>query len=143
MALGNIPAEAHVLSVLQKIKAASLQDALLILPFSTLPGLFTFINIFVTRSMNIPLACRILFFMLKTHHRQLVASKTMRAMLDGIRMNLRQALKAQKDEMGYNLAALKIIGTAVKEKGVKDYVDEETWNEEDKGQKKRAFVEVS
>ena len=67
---------------------------------------------------------------LKTHHRQLIASKTMRGMLDGIRVNLREALKAQKDEMGYNLAALKIIGTAVKEKSVKDYVDEETWDED-------------
>jgi U3 small nucleolar RNA-associated protein 12 len=144
LALGGISAETHVLNVIQRIKAAALQDALLVLPFSTLQMLFTFLNIFATRSMNIPLTCRVLFFMLRTHHRQIVASKTMRLMLDGIRNNLRQALKKQKDEMGYNLAALRVVSNQVKEKGVKDYVDEETWEDEDtKNQRKRGFVHVS
>ncbi|KAA8570580.1 hypothetical protein EYC84_002840 [Monilinia fructicola] len=143
MALGNISAERHVLNTFQKIKAAALHDALLVLPFSTLPMLFTFLNIFATKEMNIPLTCRILFFMLKTHHKQIVASKTMRTMLDGIRENLRKSLKRQKDEMGFNLAALKIVGERVKDLGTKDYVDEETWEEDDgSSKKKRGFVQV-
>jgi len=144
LALGNISAEQHVLSVLQRIKAAALHDALLVLPFSTVPMLFTFLNIFAMRSMNIPLTCRILFFMLKTHHRQVVASRTMRVMLDGIRMNLRASLKRQKDEMGVNIAALKIVGMQVREASVKDYVDE-NWTEEndERGAKKRTFVDVA
>jgi U3 small nucleolar RNA-associated protein 12 len=144
LALGGISAATHVLNVLQRIKAAALQDALLVLPFSAVPMLFTFLSLFASRSMNIPLTCRILFFMLKTHHRQIVASKTMRLMLDGIRSNLRQALKRQKDEMGYNVAALRVIGNQVQEKGVKNYIDEETWDDEDKkNQRKRGFVHVS
>jgi U3 small nucleolar RNA-associated protein 12 len=144
MALGGISAETHVLTVLQRVKAAALQDALLVLPFATVPPLFTFLNIFATRMMNIPLTCRILFFMLKTHHRQIVASKTLKSMLDGIRSNLRQALKRQKDEMGFNLAALRVISAQVKEKGVKDYVDEESWEtDKTEGQRKRGFVQVS
>lgn len=143
-ALGNISAEQHVMSVLQRIKAAALQDALLVLPFSILPLLFTFLNIFAHKSMNIPLTCRILFFVLKTHHKQLVASKSMKLMLDGIRNNLRQALQMQKDQMGYNLAALRVVGTQIQEKGVKDYVDEETWEDTDaKSEKKRGFIHVS
>lgn len=144
MALGGISAEQHVLKVLQAIKAAALQDALLVLPFSILPALFAFLNIFATRSMNIPLTCRILFFMLKVHHRQIVASKTMRTMLDGIRGNLRLSLKRQKDMMGFNMAALKVISAQVKERSVKDYVDEDTWKDDDtEGRKKRGFVQVS
>lgn len=144
MALGGISAEVYVMNTLQRIKAAALHDALLVLPFSTVPLLFTFLDIFAMRSMNIPLTCRILFFMLKTHHKQIVASKTMRAMLDGIRTNLRHALKRQKDEMGYNVAALKIVGMQIQEKSIKDYVDE-NWEAEDEsgGAKKRAFVHVS
>lgn len=143
MALGGISAEEHVMSVLQRIKASALHDALLVLPFASVPLLFTFLNIFAMRCMNIPLTCRILFFMLKTHHHQIVASKTMRSMLDGIRLNLRRALRRQKDEMGYNIAALKVVGMQLQDKSVKDYVDE-NW-EEDDGQniKKRAFVHVS
>ncbi|KAF4124158.1 U3 small nucleolar RNA-associated protein 12 [Geosmithia morbida] len=144
LALGNISAEEHVLSVLQRIKASSLHDALLVLPFATVPMLFTFLNIFAMRSMNMPLTCRILFFMLKTHHRQIVASRTMKAMLDGIRLNLRAALKRQKDEMGVNIAALKVVGSQIKDNNVKDYVDE-NWEEQnvDKITKKRAFVHVA
>jgi U3 small nucleolar RNA-associated protein 12 len=144
MALGGISAEKHVLNVLQKIQAAALQDALLVLPFSQMPMLFTFLNIFATRSMNIPLTCRILFFMLKTHHRQIVATKTMRIMLDRIRDNLRQSLQRQKNEMGYNLAALRFIGSQIKAQGVTDYIDESTWEDDDaKRQRKRGFVQVA
>lgn len=144
MAYGNISAEQHVMSILQRIKAAALHDALLVLPFSTIPMLFTFIQLFASKSMNIPLTCRILFFMLKTHHKQIVASKAMRLMLDGIRASLRKSLQKQKDEMGFNLAALRVVGNQVAEKGTSNYVDEETWVEGDaKMQKKRGFVQVS
>jgi U3 small nucleolar RNA-associated protein 12 len=145
VALGNISAEAYVLNTLQRIKAASLHDALLVLPFSSVPMLFTFLNLFSLREMNVPLTCRILFFMLKTHHRQIVASRTMRTMLEGIRANLRAVLRRQKDEMGYNIAALKVVGMQLKEKSVKEYVDD-TWDEEMEGAnrvRKRAFANVS
>lgn len=144
LALGNITAEAHVMSVLQRIKAAALHDALLVLPFATVPILFTFLNIFALRSMNMPLTCRILFFMIKTHHKQIVANRTMKGMLDGIRTNLRGALRRQKDEMGVNMAALKVMGMQLRDKSIKDYVDE-TWEGEggERNAKKRGFVHVA
>jgi U3 small nucleolar RNA-associated protein 12 len=145
MALGGISAEAHILNVLQRIQAAALQDALLVLSFSMVPSLFTFLNIFATRSMNIPLTCRILFFMLKIHHRQVVASKTMRQMLDSIRLNLRQSLSRQKNEIGFNLAALRVVSARVNVKEAKDYVDEETWDadEGNRSERKRGFVQIA
>ena len=144
LALGGISAERHVLNVLQKIQAAALQDALLVLSFSMIEPLFTFLNIFATRSMNVPLTCRILFFMLKTHHRQIVASRTMRPMLDAIRANLRQTLNIQKNEMGFILAALRIVSGKVKVKDTKDYVDEETWDDNvNQFARKRGFVDVA
>lgn len=45
IALGGISAERHVLDTVQKIKAASLQDALLVLPFDKVVSLLTFIDI--------------------------------------------------------------------------------------------------
>jgi U3 small nucleolar RNA-associated protein 12 len=143
MALGGISAESHVMNVLQRIKAAALHDALLVLPFASVPMLFTFLNIFAGRSMNIPLTCRILFFMLKTHHRQIIANRTMKVMLEGIRTNLRVALKKQKDEMGFNIAALKVVGMQIQEKSVKGFVDENWEGSEGPNVRKRAFVHVS
>ena len=144
IALGGISAEQHVLNVLQKIQAAALRDALLVLPFVMVPSLFTFLNIFAIRSMNIPLTCRVLFFMLKTHQRQIVASKAMKPMLQGIKGNLRASLKRQKDEIGFNLAALRVITAKVKQKEVKDYIDEDIWDDEGaKSRRKRGFVQVA
>ncbi|KAL1841204.1 hypothetical protein VTJ49DRAFT_7325 [Mycothermus thermophilus] len=151
VALGNISAEEYVLNTLQKIKPAALHDALLVLPFSAVPSLFTFLEIFARREMNVPLTCRILFFMLKTHHKQIVASRTMRSTLEGIRASLRGALRRQKDEMGHNLAALRVVGLQIRDRSVKDYVDE-NWDPETDGTggqaatgggRKRAFVHVS
>jgi U3 small nucleolar RNA-associated protein 12 len=146
LALNNVSAEQHVLNTVQKIPAAALQDALLVLPFSALPNLFTFLNIWADREWNVPLTCRVLFFILKTHHRQIVASKMMRPMLDSIRVSLRRVLARQKDEMGFNLSALQFIGNQIREHGTTDYVDEETWEEQQthKGTgKKRQFVSVA
>ena len=146
MAYNHISAEGYLLNVVQKIKAASLQDALLVLPFDKVASLFTFLRIWAERQWNMPLTCRILFFMLKTHHKQLVASKSLRPMLDGIRKQLKGALQAQKDEMGFNLAALRFVGRRMTETDTKQYVDEEVWEDEqtaEKGRKKRGFVDVS
>ena len=147
LAYNHISAELHLLNVIQKIKAAALQDALLVLPFDKVASLFTFLRIWAERQWNMSLTCRILFFMLKTHHRQLVASKSLRPMLDGIREQLRGALQSQKDEMGFNLAALRFVGRRMGEMSKKQYVDEKVWDEEEevigKGRKKRGFVEVA
>lgn len=147
LASGSISAEAHVLDVVQKVKPAALQDALLVLPFDKVTSLFTFLQLWTENRWNVPLTCRILFFMLKAYHSQIVASKTMRPMLDSIRRDMRSALQQQKDEMGFNLAALKFVGTKVRERGTKSYVDEELWEEEEarieKGRKKRAFIDIA
>lgn len=147
LAFGNIAAEVHVLNVVQKVKPAALQDALLVLPFDKVTSLFTFLQLWTENRWNVPLTCRILFFMLKAYHSQIVASKTMRPMLDSIRRDLRRALQQQKDEMGFNLAALKFVGTKVRERGTKSYVDEALWEEEEarieKGRKKRAFIDIA
>ena len=145
LAFNDISAEEHVLTVVQKIKAAALQDALLVLSFDKLPALFTFLQIWAERQRNMALTCRILFFMLKTHHKQIVASKAVRPMLEGIRLRLRRSLQKQKDEMGFNLAALKFVGSRIQEKGLREYVDEAAWKEDEigKGRKKRGFVDIA
>ena len=145
LAHNRISAEAHLLNVIQKIKAAALQDALLVLQFDKVITLFIFLKIWAEKRWNMPLTCRILFFMLKTHYKQIVASKIMRVTLDEIREQLRAALQGQKDEMGFNLAALRFVGRRMAETARTDYVDEKIWDEEEeiaKGRKKRAFIDI-
>lgn len=90
------------------------------------------------------LTCRVLFFILKTHHKQIIASRTMRQMLDNVRTHLRAALQHQKDEMGFNLAALRFIKMGVDERKTKNFVDEDEYKEmEERSRKKRAFATLA
>jgi U3 small nucleolar RNA-associated protein 12 len=142
MALGGISAETYVLSVLAKIPAPQLQDALLILPFSMLPALFTFIDIWLNRQLRVTLVCRVLHFVLTIYQRQIAASGELKLLLKSIGGNLRNALNNMKDGLGYNLAALRFIEL----KTHQDHVIRSEFEEaEDKGshQRKRAFIEVS
>lgn len=144
VALDNISADQHVLRTAQKIPAAHLQDALLVLPFERVRALLVFINLWALAAVNIPLTCRVLFFILKTHHRQIVAAKTMRVMLDSVRVNLRAALLRQKDQMGFNLAVVRFVGAALEAAKTCEYGDEEARREEEeRGRRKRGFATVA
>jgi len=141
LALSNISAERHVLNTLSKIPAAQLHDALLVLPFSSLPALFTFIAIWVQRQWNVTLTCRVLFFMLKTHQRQIVASRELKSVLEGMRAGLRLTLGGNKDLIGFNVAALRFVGERVDDMGIVRLEDVEKGD--DAGKKKRGFVDVA
>jgi U3 small nucleolar RNA-associated protein 12 len=142
LALGNISAERHVLNTLSKIPAAQLQDALLVLPFSSLPALFTFLAIWVQKQWNVTLTCRVLFFMLKTHQKQIVSSRELKSVLEGVRADLRSTLVGNKDLIGFNVAALRFVGERVDEA---KYVRLEDMDavDESAGRKKRGFVDVA
>jgi U3 small nucleolar RNA-associated protein 12 len=141
LALGNISAERHVLNTLSKIPAAQLHDALLVLPFSSLPALFTFLAIWVTKQWNVTLTCRVLFFMLKTHQKQIVTSRELKSVLEGVRAELRKSLMGNKDLIGFNVAALRFVGERVDEAKV---VRLEDVDRVDGGErKKRGFVDVA
>ncbi|KAL6249059.1 beta transducin [Rhinocladiella similis] len=127
LANNNISASAYVLNTFQKVPSASLQDALLVLSLSQLPSLFTFLSLWAKEGRNIPLTCRILFFMLKTHQKQIVSSQALRVTLEEIRDRLRATLQKQKHDLGFNLAGLRVMGRRVRELGESDYVDESTW----------------
>jgi U3 small nucleolar RNA-associated protein 12 len=141
-ALGNISAERHVLATLSKIPAAQLHDALLVLPFSSLPALFTFIAIWVQKEWNVTLTCRVLFFMLKTHQKQIVASRELKSVLENMRADLRRTLMGNKDLIGFNIAALRFVGERVDEARLVRWEDAE-WVEEEGTRRKRGFVDVA
>lgn len=144
LANNNISASAYVLRTFQRIPSASLQDALLVLSFSQLPSLFTFLALWANSGRNVPLTCRILFFMLNIHQRQLVSSRLMRPLLEDVQRNLRIVLQAQKAEMGFNLAGLRVAGRRVGEIGEHEYVDEDLLNSKGATQgKKRAFINIA
>ena len=156
IAHNNIPASAYVLSVFEKIPAAALQDALLVLSFTQLPALFTFLSLWAEEGRNIPMTCRVMTFMLKVHQRQIVSQGGLKAELEGLRGKLRKLLERRRREAGWNLAGLRVVGRRVEEwEGERGRIGEE--EVEDEGQEglkvvqqqkkkkgvKRGFVSVA
>jgi len=92
--------------------------------------MFTFLALWAEEGRSIPLTCRILFFMLKTHQKQIVSSRAMRVMLEDVRDKLRLTLQKQKHDLGFNLAGLRVLGRRVRELGEGDYVDEWIWQDD-------------
>ncbi|GAC97102.1 hypothetical protein PHSY_004686 [Pseudozyma hubeiensis SY62] len=105
----DISAQKYVLRVVEKILPAQLDDALLVLPFDKVLSLLKYLDFWARKEWNIPLVSRILFFLLRTHHNQIVANRVMRPTLLDLKSHLKQALARQKATIGFNLAALKFI----------------------------------
>lgn len=148
LANANVSASTYVLSTFQKIPSASLQDALLVLSFSQLPNLFTFLALWASEARAVPLTCRVLFFMLKTHQRQIVSSRLLRGLLGNVRDQLRKTLQSQKTELGYNLAGLRILGRRIGDLDESGFVDdlevmEENAKKNGGGKKRSLFVNVA
>ncbi|KAJ6515988.1 WD-repeat-containing protein [Mycena sanguinolenta] len=130
LAAYDLEPEAWVLRVVERVQSTALQDALLVLPFGKVVSLMGYLNIWAQRDWNITLVSRIIFFLLKTHHHQIVANRVMRTALIPLRKHLRSALQRQKEIIGYNLAALQYIRRRNDSERVAQFYEEEGMDEE-------------
>ncbi|CAB09121.1 U3 snoRNA associted protein Dip2 [Schizosaccharomyces pombe] len=105
----GVSAEEYVLNTFKKIRSSHLDDALLVLPFEHVLSLFRFIDIWASRKWSIPLVSRIIFFLLRTYHRQLTTTVKMRPLLNNIRSSLRGSLQEERSLIGYNAAGLSYL----------------------------------
>jgi U3 small nucleolar RNA-associated protein 12 len=103
----DITPEEYVLREIKSIKSSELEEALLVLPFSKVTMLFESIAFWIEKELEIKLACRILFFLLKVHQNQLTATKTMMVTLNRIKTATKKNIQKQKNIIGFNLEALK------------------------------------
>lgn len=137
----KLSAEAYVLRTVERVRASDLEDALLVLPFSRVLSLLAYIDHWARYEWSTPLTCRVLFFLLKTHQNQLVATRTMRGRLSSIRKHLRAGVAAQRDQIGYNLAALSSLRADWEAKSTAEFFDEKAIQDILDGQmKKRKFT---
>ncbi|KAJ2470368.1 beta transducin [Coemansia sp. RSA 2322] len=120
----RLSSEAYVLRTVERVRAADLEDALLVLPFSRVLSLMAYIDDWARREWNTPLTCRVLFFLLKTHQNQIVATRVMRSRLSSIRGHLRAGVSSQRDQIGYNLAALTALRAEWEANATAEFFDE-------------------
>ncbi|PWN33520.1 WD40 repeat-like protein [Meira miltonrushii] len=129
----DVDVHAYVLKVVSKILPAQLDDALLVLPFDGVMRLMIHLNYWASKEWNMTLVARILFFLLRNYHGQIVSNRIMRTTLQSLRRHLRASLQRQKMTIGYNLAGLQFVKSKLIEKRTDDMymrdgfdLDEET-----------------
>ncbi|KAJ2508377.1 beta transducin [Coemansia sp. RSA 2052] len=120
----RIAAEAYVLRTVERVRPADLDDALLALPFAHVLSLLAYVDHWARKEWNTALTCRVLFFLLRTHQNQIVATRSMRAQLASIRAHLRAGVRAQRDHVGYNLAALQSLRADWEASATAEFFDE-------------------
>jgi U3 small nucleolar RNA-associated protein 12 len=86
----------YVLKVTSKILPAQLDDALLVLPFDAVIMLMGHLEYWASKEWNVTLVSRILFFLLRNYHGQIVSNRIMRSTLQRLRGHLRASLQRQK-----------------------------------------------
>lgn len=138
--------EWHLLKIIEKIRSAQLDEALLVLPFGKVLTLLQVMEIWVKNRWNIALTTRILVFLLKSHHTQITAnrmpvtesvqnstaqsdggpqftSKPLGMLLESIRKELRRSTLDQKEQIGFNLAGLKFVRMLWEQEHVSEFMD--------------------
>lgn len=150
LAAHSVSAQTYLSGLLSKLPPSHLQDTLLLLSFSQLPSLLIFLALIADdHPRSLPLVSRVLNFMLKTHHRQIVSSQLMKPELSDLCKKLRKGLETQRREVGFNLAGLRVVGRQMQLVGQEDlWVDGEEGQEEErkreaKGGVKRSFVNIA
>ena len=105
--LGLAPAD-YVLDRLARIPAAHLEQSLLLLPFHHVCAVLRYADELVARGRRVELLARCVFFLLRTHRAQLAASAAadVQPVVAALRAHIGAALAAQRDRVGFNLAAL-------------------------------------
>ncbi|KAK9811924.1 hypothetical protein WJX72_012560 [[Myrmecia] bisecta] len=103
--LGLDPA-AYVLRVLAAVRPADLEQALMLLPFADALRLLGYLADWACVGVKLELLCRVTVLLMHIHHHQLVATAAARPVLITLQSRLRNHIKAFKDLIGFNLAAL-------------------------------------
>eukprot|EP01116_Phalansterium_solitarium_P006507 TRINITY_DN18830_c0_g1_i1.p1 TRINITY_DN18830_c0_g1~~TRINITY_DN18830_c0_g1_i1.p1 ORF type:complete len:933 (-),score=243.72 TRINITY_DN18830_c0_g1_i1:56-2854(-) len=102
----GLSANRYVAKVIKDIRSAELEEALLVLPFTSAIKLFSYLNAFIEEGLNVELTCRCMFFLLKAHQNQIVSNKSLLTLMDSMKRNTRLRLQEAKDIVGFNRSAM-------------------------------------
>lgn len=145
----GVEPDEHVYLTLAKIPAAQMEDALLVLPFRQVVSLLGYLDAWAVKDRDIILTSRLLHFLIRTHHSQLVSNRVMRSQLVSLRTHVRSALERHRSRMGYNLAALKFLRARWEGERTAGILEEEGLDDEEavrrrlaEGRVKRKRVDV-
>ncbi|ODV93336.1 hypothetical protein PACTADRAFT_5123 [Pachysolen tannophilus NRRL Y-2460] len=147
----NLTADEYLLQTILKIRAAQLEDALLVLPFSYSLNLLKFIQIWTNNEnishniINLQLFCKVLFFIIRTNFKELASQRNddLKKQIINLKKQLRSQLQENVDSLGFNLVGLKFLRNQWNLNHNTEFVDEYDQRDfEAKKAKKRLYETV-
>lgn len=142
----NKKPEEYIMETLTRIRPSQLEDALLVLPFSYTLKFLKFIDVVLANKKmlnnHLALICRNLFFIIKSNHKELVSQKNenLKLQINRVKEHLRNALKSNEDNLGFNIQGLKFMKQQWNLKHNYEFIDEQgQLVDNDKNVKKRVF----
>lgn len=145
----KIKPEKYIMDTLGKIKPSQLEDSLLVLPFSYVIKFFKFFDVIMKQKdlvlLHLSLICKILFFIVRTNNKELVAQKNeeLKQRIERVKTNIRTMLQKNADDLGFNIAGLNFIKQQWNLRHNLEFTDDYSQLEhEKKVAKKRVFETV-
>lgn len=147
----GVTGQEYVLNTMLKIKAAQLEDALLVMPFSYTLKLLRFIEIWtnkdnITRNIvSIQVICKVLFFVVRVNAKELISQRDpkIKNYLIQVKSQLRDELTKAAHDLGYNTEGLKFKRSQWKLQHETEFIDEaEQKAHEEKTATKRSYATV-
>ena len=116
--LGKTGSE-HLLRTLRGTKTSEVEEALMVLPFTSALALFGYFEAWLKAGTEAELTSRCLFFLLRMYHNQIVATRGRGHVgrLSSLSQHARGQLTRSKDVIGTNMAALRALQREIEEDG--------------------------
>jgi len=108
--------ELFVLDAIHKVRSSHLEKSLLLVPLSYVADILRSLCKCVKLHYKTEVACRVILFLVKIHHNQIVNSPEMLPIVDELRTFLPKEVAVMVDETGFNLAALKFMQLRIEER---------------------------
>ncbi|XP_017013412.2 WD repeat-containing protein 3 [Drosophila takahashii] len=106
-----------LVSTFMRIRASDLEEALLLLPFSTVCEVLERLPTLLTqRPDQLELLCRVTIFLFKVHMKPISAAKNMKPLLVRLLAMLKRDVGQLRDVLGWNLHGLALLQTEVEQR---------------------------
>jgi len=106
----------NLLRVIKQIRSAELQQALLLLPLAAVLLMLEHAKVWLKQGLEIELACRCTFFLLRVHYKQIVAGHhSLVLQLQELGAVARRTLRQEKELVGLNIAAMHFLRREMEE----------------------------
>lgn len=130
--------EDFLVSTLMRIRASDLEEALLLLPFSTVCEVLERLPTLLTqRPDQLELLCRVTIFLFKVHMKPISAAKNMKPLLVKLLSMLKRDVGQLRDVLGWNLHGLALLQTEVEQRDGVQLFREATQTRKKRDKKRR------